>query len=142
MKPWLHQRATFTATLLAALVAGCNTAPPKWDIPPSFATNITSGGIKFFTYTLKKPEREERLRATAGRNPGLQRTPSSKQRKRDKNKLTDKVDLFLAENGYCREGYFILDQYIGPAETVLRGECKEGATEQDRMRFSPPNAGS
>ncbi|WP_440876383.1 hypothetical protein [Thalassotalea sp. PLHSN55] len=41
----------------------------------------------------------------------------------------------LVDNQYCRDGYFELEKSLNRGVIVVKGECIESATEQDRVRF-------
>jgi hypothetical protein len=45
------------------------------------------------------------------------------------------VSHLLLENGFCQQGFVTLDHYQVRGRAVLRGECREAATAQDRERF-------
>ena len=49
--------------------------------------------------------------------------------------FNDMLKSKLEKSGYCREGYIELDSYFGRGELQIRGECEEGATEEDRVKF-------
>ena len=42
------------------------------------------------------------------------------------------------ENGYCRDGYNVIDQDLREKAAILNGVCIEAASEEDIQRF--PNA--
>lgn len=121
------------------LSSACASKQQSPEPVPSFSTEITADGIKFFTYALRQPERIERAisrrNLQSAQGSGRAQNPSRKQRKRDKEMLEERLETLLAQNGYCRDGYFVLDQYVGPSEATLRGECKEGANPMDRALF-------
>ena len=75
-------------------------------------------------------------RGRRGGPPGQQQGRDAVQR--DDDALKQQVDRLIAENRFCRDGYFVLDQYSGAGGKSLRGECREGASPEDRIRFPNP----
>ncbi len=55
--------------------------------------------------------------------------------KRRKEVVYEKLKTKLDETGYCRESYIELDNYFVRGRSQIRGECKDSATEEDRMIF-------
>ncbi|HNP52634.1 MAG TPA: hypothetical protein PKJ85_12690 [Nitrosomonas nitrosa] len=55
---------------------------------------------------------------------------------RMKERFFEKLDEKMAETGYCREGYTVLDNYFIKGRAQIRGECKDSATKEDRLMFS------
>ena len=49
--------------------------------------------------------------------------------------FNDMLESKLKNSGYSREGYIELDSYSGRGQLQMRGECEEGATEEDRIKF-------
>jgi len=62
-------------------------------------------------------------------------TDRSSMKKRFNEKVEEKLLAKLEETGFCREGYFEFGSSIGRGESFIRGECKEGATEEDCKKF-------
>ena len=138
---------------------GCASQPDqreKMEIKEQFAPFITDNGLKIFVYTVSMSGGESNTESTADRGSrsgsrsgggGSRRGGSrdgggtqSKQRTTDngfKDKIAQKLLAKLIETGYCREGYIELSSSIGRGESSIRGECKEGATEEDRKNFLP-----
>ena len=54
---------------------------------------------------------------------------------RVKEVVYEKLRTKLSETGYCRESYTEIDNYFVKGRSQIRGECKESATEEDRMTF-------
>ena len=49
--------------------------------------------------------------------------------------LTESLKVKLNATGYCREGYVEMERYAYQNSQWIRGECREGANEQDWARF-------
>ena len=106
--------------------------------PPSetFSTEITEDGTKLFTYRLERPERsqvrDDSIKKRARREGGKSgQPPASREQRNDKMKtrMQQKLAAKIDETGFCNEGYIILDEYIGKDGFSIRGECREGASE-------------
>lgn len=116
-----------TAVLLAACGGGDHR--PDEPAPGSFTPELLANGTKLFTYTL---ELEPPPRATPRRGEPPPRAP----RPPDPHKG---LQAMLLQNGYCQEGYVTLEQYLLARRQLIRGECRESASEADRARFSGEN---
>lgn len=149
-------------TLFPLLLASCSSTNDRPKPIEVFQTQISQDGTKVFVYRLERPENPgaERVRSAgprgnrdhgegpAGRNgnngegkKGRSRGPSDAENKGSKHgdfKLDEGLTAVLAENGFCREGYYELDRYQALGDISLRGECKDTATENDRRNF--PNS--
>ncbi|MAT91543.1 MAG: hypothetical protein CME59_02985 [Halioglobus sp.] len=142
----LRPLTNLSLALAVALGSACASKQPRPEPTTFFSTSITEDGGKFFVYRVELPEREERAgrggtrqggdRGRRGGPPGQQQGRDAVQR--DDDALKQQVDRLIAENRFCRDGYFVLDQYSGAGGKSLRGECREGASPEDRIRFPNP----
>lgn len=142
----------FIPLIIALLISAC--AHHKDRRQPqeaaSFATMIKRDGSKQFNYSMstgsqrggrgegrgghgERPPRGEGGGRGGPRDSGQSEEASLQQEEKIRQQLLDKVDLELAENGYCRNGYIELDYYAINGQAQLRGECQESATEKDRL---------
>lgn len=98
----------------------------------TLATRITTTGLKQFEVTFpyaprqlvltgRGNKKDERNRDDAGRLP--------------RQRMEQIVAARISETGYCREGYLLLGTQAGNTVQRVRGECRDLANEQDRMRF-------
>lgn len=126
-------------------VSGCQNKPTRPEPIERFITNITEDGGKFFVYSLEMP------RPKKAREPGMMRRPPrdgrgmspggnpgmSHKRSGSANKLDKLLEETLEETGFCREGFFELErqQGLGGPLASIRGECREGASADDREKF-------
>lgn len=116
------------AGTLALLLAGCGSAPKKpEEIPGTFRTDILANGTKLFTYTLGTPAPDRRA------NSGTMPPPGTRIDLPDPHKP---LRALLEQNRYCRDGYLTLQQSRMGMQQVVRGECRDDATAEDRERFS------
>ncbi|MGB5178196.1 MAG: hypothetical protein WBP44_05640 [Gammaproteobacteria bacterium] len=111
------------------------------EIEEMFVTDIKSNGIKLFNYTVTTSDGPHRVsgRSNSGGEVGMSGVEPADWHGREsgmKEKMHEKLDARLTETGYCREGYIVLSSSIGGGRSFIRGECKEGATEDDRKRFA------
>lgn len=118
-----------------AVLAACAHAPGPADIPPaaSFDAQILDNGTKLFVYRqrgLGGPQRED---DDPRRSGPPQRRLSSEQMQ----KIAQRgIAAMLAQNGYCRDGYMVLEQYEQQRSYVVRGECRDAANATDREKYS------
>ena len=134
------------------LLTACTSIPTP--INEHFSSHIFANDNKQFTYSLQYPrqsdksEKENGLkqkRPPPGRAEGNDRRKQKPQKKANKKQeqamktqASAMLDQYFRASGYCREGYWLLDQTIEHQRINLRGECNELATEADRQKF--PNA--
>ncbi len=110
-------RPLFKLYMIAAVslyLSACASKHPPAEIfdDDEFSTEITQDGTKFFTYIRhmsKDAKHAEGLRGA--------------------------VELKLDTSGYCRDGYLDRESYHANGIARLRGECREGASTQDRKQF-------
>lgn len=122
---------------LSLLAAACGNAPSARDVPPgaSFAANILADGTKLFTFSTHLPrppmetarslQAQERQEAEGRRLMRIDPTESSKKA----------LQAMMQENNYCREGYVLHELYEDRTDYVIRGECRDAATDADRARY-------
>lgn len=139
--------------LIAFIIAsGCASHKPdagdfKNRVKDRFKTDIRSNGIKLFTYKakLEMPDDSNTELAHRERINQLKKQSRSKNTKRsiytpDLSDWTEQIELGLSKTldmtGYCREGFMELSRMIEVGRAEIRGECNEGATDEDRAKFS------
>ena len=124
-----------------ALVACASNQTKKSEIEEIFVTDIKPNGIKLFSYTMTVSRPSGSRSGTGGGKRGgeggKQGGGSSGRPDRESmmKGIKEKLDARLAETGYCREGYIVLGRRIDRGRSFIRGECKEGATADDREKF-------
>lgn len=128
----------------AALLAGCGSAPNASDVPPgaSFAANILDDGTKLFTFELHMQRPGPGAMRGAGGPPDEEQAEMRRRSARANLGEASKKALqaMMLENRYCHEGYVIHEMYEDRASYVIRGECRDAATDGDRARY-PRRAG-
>ncbi len=110
-----------------------------------FITNIKGDGIKLFTYNIKYaalPTMEQPHQHRIDDIKRKQRPNDSKHSGKGAVALsqwTQQVELGLnktiAMTQFCREGYIELSRIIEQGRGEIRGECNDGANEEDLARF-------
>ena len=143
--------------VLSLFLTAC--ASNQWkssEIDEVFVTDIKAGGLKIFNYSLTKTTPQtgsggERNGSSgkgsgkhsgrggkgAGKSDGHGSMGSGKSAYESSMKpyFNEMLELKLKKTGYCRDGYIELDSYFGRGQLQIRGECEEGATEEDRIKF-------
>ena len=113
-----------TIIFFAALyLPACAGTKPAASFNDEFSTEITGDGTKFFTYIRHLP-------GSTGGNLG-----KGKGKKKPDNSLQEAVQARLDTTGYCRDGYLALERYQANGIARIRGECRDGATGNDREQF-------
>lgn len=107
---------------------GAHGSVPEFD--EHFVTNITSDGTKFFSYSASIS------RPSGGGRPSGGRPDQAAMQSKIEEKLRQRLEQKISETGYCREGYIEINSYIGRGNSQIRGKCKEGATDRDRLTFN------
>lgn len=140
-------------------MTGCS-SNQKTEVPQGYlATNISEDGSKQFVYTVDLPESNGQGRrgkgngrpgnvaghvqggsnrgltggvtaGTGGRSKGGGRGQQGKA-----SLLQEALDAELKRTGYCRKGYMELDRMMQTAQTSIKGECVESASDSDREEF-------
>ena len=132
-------------------------ASNKWkpsEVEEVFVTDIKPGGLKIFNYSLTNTmaQASGNTKRDGGSSKGTGKHGSGKgmgggksggyggagksaNESSMKPYFNDMLESKLKSSGYCREGYIELDSYFGRGQLKMRGECGEGATEEDRIKF-------
>lgn len=132
-------------TLLLGLLLACS-APPGRNytdagLQETLETEILPNSSKMFVYRLRLPQEAmpSHVRIAEGprrARPGVGGIEINRNTSR---RLEENTAHVVATLGYCREGFLRLDQSISPYHLWVRGECREGATPEDRQRFGQKN---
>ncbi|MDT8427611.1 MAG: hypothetical protein RQ757_02465 [Pseudomonadales bacterium] len=117
---------------LAACAARISLPPARELLEPE----INSENTKFFIFRRENNQQlleesptpasiqtQGRTAAGAGRDEAMARL------------VLERVTLVLEKTGYCREGFFELFRENSRNGLMLRGECREAASPQDRQHF-------
>ena len=147
----------FLILILSVFLTAC--ANNQWkssEVDEVFVTDIKPGGLKIFNYSLTKirpqisgsgerggssgkgsGKHNGRGGKGGGKSDGHGSMGSGKSAYESSMKpyFNEMLELKLKNSGYCRDGYIELDSYFGRGQLQIRGECEEGATEEDRIKF-------
>lgn len=130
----------------ALLLAGC-AASTGSDIEPEakyegvirdkLTTSIAENGLKLFTYSVSNTRVMPQIAMQPLELTGRDRRKRSSGP--DLTEWTEQIELglkrTLAMSGFCREGSIEISRLIQADRAEIRGECTEGATDDDRQRF-------
>jgi hypothetical protein len=130
-----------SVTLVFGFLVGC-TAPGRnytdSQLQETLDIEILPNTSKMFVYRLRLPEdqqpnsvRIERGGFQGGRDnrggvPIASSTPK---------RLIENAGHVVEQMGYCREGFLEIDSSVSQFNSWVKGECKEGATEDDLKKF-------
>lgn len=112
----------FIILLAASWLSACASRGPEMIYNDNFETDITADGTKFFIYTRhfhKKPSGDDRPLDEQQADAALRRAVQEK----------------LNATSYCRDGYLTLEDYEANGIARIRGECRDGASDDDRKQF-------
>lgn len=132
------------STLLCLCLSACASRTGHSDIvQQQFLTDIKENGSKIFVYIanfkVAQPKNHDQIIDDMTSNNSAKQHVRQKQRRSAdrqlEEKLTDALEDKIQSTGYCRNGYFVLSQYIEFGSGEIRGECRESATEVDRALF-------
>lgn len=125
--------------LLTVLITACTSTGRNYTdtkLVETLEIEIMPDTSKMFVYRLRLPE--ERMAngvevarggfMGAGRG-GVSIGSSTPQR------LEENAGFVVQKMGYCREGFLKIDSSVAPYNLWVKGECKEGATEEDKKTF-------
>ena len=137
--------------LLLSLTACASNQWESSEVEEGFVTDIKTSGLKIFNYSLTRATPQASGRSAnnkgsgkhagrggmGGKGGGYGGMGGGKSADESSMKpyFNDMLESKLKKSGYCREGYIELDSYFGRGQLQMRGECEEGATEEDRIKF-------
>jgi hypothetical protein len=127
----------FSVVLICGLTVACTTAGRSYtgsNMQETLEIEILPDTSKMFVYRLQLPENNNvRIERS-----GFQRSDSvrgialgSATQKR----LVENAAYVVKHMGYCRDGFLEIDSSASQYNLWLKGECKDGATADDRNKF-------
>ncbi|WP_394133161.1 hypothetical protein [Shewanella maritima] len=147
-------RNLISIPIVCILLSACSSSPidPEefaGQFTDRFTTQIKGKEIKLFTYTARLATSTERnldeglphsqrvnRRKQDARSYAREQARREEQREAWEENVQLGLDKTLAMTGYCRTGYIELSRYVVTDRAEIRGECNEGATEQDIQKFA------
>ncbi len=131
---------TLSAFLCIALLSACGNPGRSYTqgvMVETLEVEILPDTSKMFVYRLRWPEEAvpNHIRIAEGRNAASHERGGVSIDRNTHRRLQENAGYVVARQGYCREGFLELDRNISRYHLWLKGECKEGATAEDRERF-------
>jgi hypothetical protein len=126
---------------LCGLLVACSTPGRSYTdskLEETLEIEILPNTSKMFVYRLRMPEdqmpkgiRIERGGFQRGEEPrnGIAIGGSTPKR------VQENAGYVVEHMGYCREGFLVIDSSVSQYNLWVKGECKEGATEEDKQTF-------
>lgn len=138
--PVLAGLQAISLVALCTLVAACNSNGRSYTdshMQETLEIEILPNTSKMFVYRLRAPENKvpgvhiDRGELMRGRpeSGGVALSRSSEQR------MHENAAYVVQRMGYCREGFLDIDSSVSRYNLWVKGECKEGATEEDIKKF-------
>lgn len=131
----------FMLLCLFVILPGCSSqgrAYTKSEMNETLETEILPNTSKMFIYRLKWPADAipNPIRIERGYVSPNPRTEGGVEiNRRTAERLQENAAYVVQKMGYCRSGFIELDRSMSRYHLWLKGECKEGATEEDKDRF-------
>lgn len=123
------------ATVCLLALGACGSAP-GWQAPPAdeyLLTRIADDDTKFFVFQRDYLPLDGSAALNARNNQRGARRPGPVYAERH---MEERLTAIMERTGYCREGFFELYREQSFSGLAVHGECREGATEEDRLLFS------
>lgn len=125
--------------MISVLIAGCSSGL-SGSQKTEFTTRITSSGLKHFQLRIIPERNELQDEQTPPKHSRTNtRQPEDKNPDRTAYRiekiLINQAETELALNGFCHDGYWVLDKNAYDRTPWIRGECNETATKRDRELY-------
>lgn len=129
------------ALIAMGLVVACESPGRNYTdtkLVETLEIEIMPNTSKMFVYRLRLPEehmnngvRIERggFSGGGGERSGIAISSSTPKR------LLENTGFVVQKMGYCRDGFLEIDSSVAPYNLWVKGECKEGATDEDIKKF-------
>ncbi len=130
----------FGVVLVCGLAVACSTPGRSYtgsNMQETLEIEILPNTSKMFVYRLQLPESQmpNGVRIERG---GFQRSEEMRGISvggATQKRLVENAGYVVEHMGYCREGFLEIDSSASQYNLWLKGECKDGATEDDKKRF-------
>lgn len=129
---------------LCGLLLACSNSELRDDETETFQPRILADGSKMFDYRLDTPSSQPQkpklvfdANETRDMNSPPEMAPYSaeKEKAHIETRVLNLIDEKIRVTGYCRQGYVVVRQQIGFSQSLVTGECKESATDEDHRAF-------
>lgn len=130
----------FGVVLVCGLAVACSTPGRSYtgsNMQETLEIEIMPNTSKMFVYRLQLPESQlsNGVRIERG---GFQRSEEVRGISvggATQKRLVENAGYVVERMGYCREGFLKIDSSASQYNLWLKGECKDGATEDDKTKF-------
>jgi len=124
--------------LLLILIAGCNSGRSytKVGMQETLETHILPNTSKMFVYRLRMPDNQipNHVRIAQSSRDKVAQTGIDLSSGSYRSLLRN-VEYVVKKSGYCREGFLEIDKSLSRYHIWMKGECKDGATDEDQQKF-------
>lgn len=127
--------------ILCAMIAACSSNGRNYTnghLSETLETEILPNTSKMFVYRLRTPERKMFDGVYIERNSGAEHRSDRGGIDVDRStplRLHENAGYVVKRLGYCREGFLQIDYSVSRHDLWIKGECKEGATDDDIKKF-------
>lgn len=130
----------FSFVLVCGLAVACSTPGRSYTgstMQETLEVEILPNTSKMFVYRLQLPENQlpNSVRIERG---GVQRNEEPRGIPlggATKKRLVENAGYVVEYMGYCRDGFLEIDSSASQYNLWLKGECKDGASEDDKKKF-------
>jgi hypothetical protein len=135
-----YSAALVTGLILVGLVACSSPGRNYTDsvLQETLEIEILPNTSKMFVYRLRVPD-DKQLASVKIERGGFQANNESRNgiavAGSTPKRVLENAKHVTKEMGYCREGFLEIDSSISQFNSWIKGECKEGATEEDLKKF-------
>jgi len=130
----------FGVVLLCGFTLACSTPGRSYtgsNMQETLEIEILPNTSKMFVYRLQLPE-DKMSNGVRIERGGFQRSEEVRGISvggATQKRLVENAGYVVAQMGYCREGFLEIDSSASQYNLWLKGECKDGATEDDKKKF-------
>jgi hypothetical protein len=132
----------FLIAVLASLLLACANKPDNPEnLRQKLTLRIEEDGSKRFAlivWRYNQYSKPQSASSSTKERKQMNKTGRTKSSLKAQDALSDYLDeqleVAIKTNHYCRQGYFIIERYLGE-KSYIKGECNESATAKDRQIF-------
>jgi hypothetical protein len=130
----------FGVVLVCGFAVACSTPGRSYtgsNMQETLEVEILPNTSKMFVYRLQLPE-DKMSNGVRIERGGFQRSEEVRGISvggATQKRLVENAGYVVQHMGYCREGFLEIDSSASQYTLWLKGECKDGATEEDRKKF-------
>lgn len=138
---WSARYLSLLLVVLCACLAACSSPGRSYTdskLQETLEIEILPNTSKMFVYRLRTPENrinnEVHIEQGSGPERNYERGGISVSQSTPKH-LHENAAFVVKHMGYCREGFLEIDYSLSRFNLWMKGECKEGATDDDIKKF-------